>query len=54
MQTAIRYGISGYDAQYIALAEEFGVKCVTADVPLARKTPGISVLLSDVDRLSRL
>lgn len=46
MQVALRYGISAYDAQYIALAEILGVTCVTADAALARKTPGVSVLLA--------
>lgn len=44
---ALRHGISAYDAQYIALAEMLGHRCVTADAHLARKTPAISVLLAD-------
>jgi predicted nucleic acid-binding protein len=48
LSVAIRYGISGYDAQYIALAHALGSRCVTADVPLVRKTPGVSTLLADV------
>lgn len=46
MRTALRYGISAYDAQYIALAEILGITCVTADAALAKKTPGVSVLLA--------
>jgi predicted nucleic acid-binding protein len=42
-----RYAITGYDAQYIALAEWMGVPCVTADAPLVKKVPHIAVLLSD-------
>jgi predicted nucleic acid-binding protein len=45
------YNISAYDAQYITLAQLLGVTCVTADARLARKTQGISLLLSDVDQL---
>jgi len=45
--TALRDGISIYDAQYIALAEMLNLRCITADQPLARKTPSRSILLSD-------
>jgi predicted nucleic acid-binding protein len=47
LRAALQYGISAYDAQYIALAELLGHSCVTADGQLARKTPGVSVLLAD-------
>lgn len=45
--TALRDGISAYDAQYIALAEMLNLRCITADGPLVRKTPARSILLSD-------
>ena len=48
---SLRYGISAYDAQYIVLAELSDAKCITADAPLARKTPGTTVLLSQCHRL---
>jgi predicted nucleic acid-binding protein len=51
LAAALRYDISAYDAQYIVLAELSNAKCVTADAPLARKTPKTSVLLSQCDRL---
>lgn len=44
---AAQYRISGYDAQYIALAELMSLQCVTADKPLARKARGIAVLLDE-------
>jgi predicted nucleic acid-binding protein len=44
---ALRDRISVYDAQYIALAEILNLRCITADQPLARKTPSRSILLSD-------
>lgn len=47
LEAAIRYRISAYDAQYIALAEELAVPCVTADVQLAAKVPNVAVLLAD-------
>ena len=50
MRAALRYEISAYDAQYVALAESHGVALVTADRALARKTPFVSVLLADAHR----
>lgn len=47
LRAALQFGISAYEAQYIALAEMLGCRCVTADEPLARKTPAASLLLSD-------
>lgn len=47
MRVALRYGISAYDAQYIALAEMLGGPCVSADAALIKKTLGLSVLLAD-------
>jgi len=51
LRAAVAMDLSAYDAQYIALAQAYGIPCVTADASLARKTPGIAVLLSDVDQL---
>lgn len=45
LDTAMQYGISAYDAQYVALAQREGVQCLTNDGPLAKKTPGVTVLL---------
>lgn len=44
---AVDLGISAYDAQYVALAQSYGVHCVSADQPLARKTPGLVIHLAD-------
>ena len=38
-----RYRITGYDANFIALAMEMGVMCVTEDGELHRKFPAIAV-----------
>lgn len=37
-----RYGISGYDAQFVALARELGVRLVTRDKELLRKLPDVA------------
>jgi predicted nucleic acid-binding protein len=50
LRAALRYGISAYDAQYVALAEMWGVSCVTADAALVRKAPGVCVPLADFIR----
>jgi predicted nucleic acid-binding protein len=47
MQAALRHGISGYDAQYVALAQILRLRCVSADARLVRKTPNICMLLAD-------
>lgn len=44
---AVSIGISGYDAEFVALAEMLNVKLVTADQPLAQRCPGRVVLLDD-------
>ena len=40
--TAVQYQLSGYDAQFIALAQMLGVRCVTADRKLAAKAPRLT------------
>ena len=38
-----QYGITAYDAQFIALAMEMGIPCITEDRELQEKFPGIAV-----------
>ena len=47
MRVALTYGVAAYDAQYLALAEILGARCVTADASLARKAPALSILMED-------
>jgi predicted nucleic acid-binding protein len=47
LRFAETHRISGYDAQYVALAATYGVVCVTDDVQLARRAPTFAVLLDD-------
>ncbi len=42
-----QYGITAYDGQFIALAMEMGISCVTEDRELRRKFPGIAVSMDD-------
>lgn len=42
-----QYGITAYDGQFMALAMEMGVPCVTEDGELQRKFPGIAVSVDD-------
>lgn len=44
---AARYRITGYDANFIALAMEMGVLYVTEDGELHRKLPAIAVSMAD-------
>ena len=41
---------SAYDAEFVALAQDLGVKLVTADGPLRRAFPGVCVSLKDAAR----
>ena len=42
-----QYGITAYDAQFIALAMEMGIPCITEDRELRGKFPGIAVSMDD-------
>jgi len=42
-----RYGITSYDAQFIALAMEMGIPCVTEDRALRERFPGVAVSMDD-------
>jgi predicted nucleic acid-binding protein len=46
LATAIRQGISAYDAQFVCVAVNLGCPLVTADLALVRKCPGTAVALS--------
>jgi predicted nucleic acid-binding protein len=42
LRASTQFGISAYDAQYIALAQSLGVRCVTEDRRLARAFPDVA------------
>lgn len=43
VELSARYQITGYDANFIALAMEMGIQCVTEDCELQTKFPGIAM-----------
>jgi predicted nucleic acid-binding protein len=47
LRLAIDLNLSGYDAQYVALAQAYGVRCVTADRQLARRASPSAILLAE-------
>ncbi len=47
LQIAAENRISGYDAQYISLAQQSGVPCVSEDRELGRKFPDRVMRMSD-------
>jgi predicted nucleic acid-binding protein len=48
LRISARFRISAYDAQYIALAQQLGVSCVSEDRELVRKFPDAVVTISGV------
>jgi len=47
LQTAMRRGISAYDAHFVAVAEDLGVPLFTADQRLAERCGDVAVLVGD-------
>jgi predicted nucleic acid-binding protein len=47
MDLIAKYGITAYDVQFIALAMEMGILCVTEDGELQRKFPRVAVSMGD-------
>jgi predicted nucleic acid-binding protein len=47
LELAVQYGISAYDAQYIALAQQAGTYCITEDGRLIRIFPAIAMSMED-------
>jgi hypothetical protein len=42
-----QYGITAYDGQFIALAMEMGIPCITEDQELQKKFRGIALSMDD-------
>ena len=53
-RASVAFNLSAYDGQYIALARDRGVQCVTTDTRMLRNAPSIAVSLPDfVSRLPK-
>ena len=44
---AAKYGITGYDAQYVALAQNFSVPLITEDRKLRQAVPGVGISMQE-------
>ena len=47
LTVAAKYTITGYDAQYIALAQSMGVTLITEDRKLREAVPGVAVSMKE-------
>jgi predicted nucleic acid-binding protein len=47
LRDALNWRITVYDGQYVSLARQYGVPCITADVALQKACPERVILLSD-------
>jgi len=47
LRLAVEHQVSAYDAQYLALARELRVRCVTEDRSLLREFPTVAVSMAD-------
>lgn len=47
LRDALNWKITVYDAQYVSLARQFGVRCVTEDVPVQKACPDIAISLEN-------
>jgi predicted nucleic acid-binding protein len=47
LRDALGWGITVYDAQYVSLARQSGVHCVTEDTEVQKACPDIAVSLAD-------
>jgi predicted nucleic acid-binding protein len=47
LTTAAIYGITGYDAQYVALAESLSTPLITEDRKLRQAVPGIAISMQE-------
>jgi predicted nucleic acid-binding protein len=47
VRLALATGVSAYDAQYAAISERFGIRCVSADASFVKKAAPLAVSLSE-------
>lgn len=46
LRDALNWGITVYDAQYVSLAKQLGIRCVTEDGPVQEACPTIALSLT--------
>ena len=44
---AAKYGITGYDSQYVALAQNLSVRLITGDRKLRQAVPGVGISMQE-------
>ena len=47
LRDALNWSITVYDAQYVSLARQYGIRCVTEDVPVQNACPDVAISLRD-------
>lgn len=47
LSVAAKYGITGYDAQYVALALNLAVPLITEDRKLRQAVPGVAISMQE-------
>jgi predicted nucleic acid-binding protein len=47
LAVAAKYGITGYDAQYVALAQNLAVPLITEDRKLRQAVPGVGISMQE-------
>jgi predicted nucleic acid-binding protein len=47
LSAAAKYGITGYDAQYVALAQNLAVPLITEDRKLRHAVPGVGISMQE-------
>ena len=52
LQSALKYGISAYDAHFVVLAEKLNLTLVTADRKLCRACPNVAVSIGKFSKKS--
>jgi predicted nucleic acid-binding protein len=48
LETALDYGVTAYDARFLALAEQLGIRLITEDARLRAAAPALTQSLAEV------
>lgn len=47
LRAAVAFDLSAYDGQFVALAQDRGIRCVTTDKRMLRNAPAVAISLAD-------